>query len=167
MRTSPDSSHYETSTLRASSGRAHRYKSHSERKWSCGNGTSRSATGGLESRSACNCLTFRLSLPEDTDEDKEQRGTSWASATRELRRLRHRIEAVGGSKDQWEAGVWHMDNGQWHLLWTGEQAFWHAVTRLIAAGHGTVEGLAEPRKSSTGQPYKIPRLMAAQDGECT
>jgi hypothetical protein len=63
--------------------------------------------------------------------------------------------------------VWHMDKEQWHLLWTGEQAFWQAVPRLIPAGHGTVEGLVEPRKSSTGQPYKILRLMAAQDGECT
>jgi hypothetical protein len=106
-------------------------------------------------------------LTEDANEDKEQRGTGWASATRELRRLRHRIEAVGGGKDQWEAGVWHTDKEQWHLLWTGEQAFWQAVPRLIAAGHGTVEGLAEPRQSSTGQPYKIPRLVAAQDGECT
>ena len=34
-----------------------------------------------------------------------RRGTSWARATRELRQLRHRIEAVGGSRDQWEAGV--------------------------------------------------------------
>ena len=41
------------------------------------------------------------------------------------------------------------------------------MTRVIAAGHGTVERLAEPRKSSTGQPYKILRLMAAQNGECT
>jgi hypothetical protein len=30
---------------------------------------------------------------------------------------------------------------QWHPLWTGEQAFWQAVPRLLAAGHGTVEGL--------------------------
>jgi hypothetical protein len=60
-----------------------------------------------------------------------------------------------------------MDKEQWHLPWTGEQAFWQAVPRFIAAGHGTVAGLTEPRKSSTGQPYKIPRLMAAQDGECT
>jgi hypothetical protein len=43
------------------------------------------------------------------------------SATRELGRLRRRIEPVGGSKDQWEAGVWHMDKEQWNLLWTGEQ----------------------------------------------
>jgi len=28
----------------------------------------------------------------------------------------HRIEAVGGSKDQWEAGVWHMDKEQWDLI---------------------------------------------------
>jgi hypothetical protein len=54
-------------------------------------------------------LNIPIELAEDANEDKEQRGTSWASATRELRRLRHRIEAVGGSKDQWEAGVWHMD----------------------------------------------------------
>ncbi len=40
------------------------------------------------------------------NEYKKRRGTSLASATRELRRLRHRIEAVRGSKDQWEAGVW-------------------------------------------------------------
>ena len=25
---------------------------------------------------------------------------------------------MGGSKDQWEAGVWHMDKQQWGLLWT-------------------------------------------------
>jgi hypothetical protein len=89
-------------------------------------------------------LNIPIELAEDANEDKEQRGTGWASATRELRRLRHRIEAVGGSKDQWEAGVCHMDKEQWHLLWTGEQAFWQAVPRLIAAGHGMVEGLAEP-----------------------
>jgi hypothetical protein len=56
-----------------------------------------------------------------------------------------------------------MDKEQWNELWTGEQAFWQAV----AAGHGTMEGLTEPQTSSTGQPYHIPRLMAAQDGECT
>jgi hypothetical protein len=50
-------------------------------------------------------------MPGDTKE--ERRGTSWARATHELRRLRHRIEAVGGSKDQREAGVWHMEKEQW------------------------------------------------------
>jgi hypothetical protein len=44
-----------------------------------------------------------------------------AEVQRELRRLGHRIEPVGGSKDQWEAGMWHMDKEQWNLLWTGEQ----------------------------------------------
>jgi hypothetical protein len=90
---------------------------------------------------------------------EKRRGTNWARATRELRRLRHRIEAVGGSKDQWEAGVWHMEKEQWDLLWTGEQAFWKAVPHLLAAGRHTAEELTEPRRPSTGRPYKIPRLM--------
>jgi hypothetical protein len=75
---------------------------------------------------------------------EERRGTSWAKATRELRRLRHRIEAVGGSKDQWEAGVWHMEKEQWDLLSTGEHVFWKAVPHLLAAGHHTAEELTEP-----------------------
>jgi hypothetical protein len=82
----------------------------------------------------------------------------------ELSRLRHRIETVGGSKDQWEAGVWHMDKEQWDLIWTGEQAFWKTVPHLLAAGHYTAEELTEPRRSSTGQPYKISRLMTAMRG---
>jgi hypothetical protein len=55
-------------------------------------------------------LNIPIEMPGDTKE--ERRGTSWARATRELRRLRHRIEADGGSKNQWEAGVWHMDMEQ-------------------------------------------------------
>jgi len=78
---------------------------------------------------------------------EERRGTSWARATRELRRLRHRIEAVGGSKDQWEAGVWHMEKEPWDLLWTGEQAFWKTVPHLLAAGHHTAEVLTEPHST--------------------
>ena len=74
---------------------------------------------------------------------------------------------MGGSKDQWEAGVWHMDKQQWGLLWTGEQAFWKAVPHLLAAGHHTAEALTEPRKLSIGRSYKIPQLMAAQEGERT
>jgi hypothetical protein len=63
--------------------------------------------------------------------------------------------------------VWHMDKQQWGLLWTGEQAFWKAVPHLLAAGHHTAEALTEPRKLSIGRSYKIPRLMAAQEGERT
>ena len=74
---------------------------------------------------------------------------------------------MGGSKDQWEAGVWHMDKQQWGLLWTGEQAFWKAVPHLLAAGHHTAEALMEPRKLSIGRSYKIPRLISAQEGERT
>jgi hypothetical protein len=108
-------------------------------------------------------LNIPIDMPEDIKE--EWRGTSWARATRELRRLRHRIEVVGGSKDQWETGVWHMDKEQWNLLWTGEQAFWKVVPHLMAAGHRTAEALTEPRKLDTGRPYKIPQLMAAQERE--
>ena len=61
-------------------------------------------------------------------------------------------------------GVWHMEKEQWDLLWTGEQAFWKAVPHLLAAGYHTAEELTEPRRPSTGRPYKIPRLMAAQEG---
>jgi len=40
------------------------------------------------------------------------------------------------------------------------------VPHLLAAGY-TAEHLTEPRRPSTGRPYKIPRLMAAQEGERT
>ena len=60
-----------------------------------------------------------------------------------------------------------MDKEQWNLLWTGEQAFWKTVPHLMAAGHRTAEALTEPRKFDTGRPYKIPQLMAAQEGERT
>jgi hypothetical protein len=112
-------------------------------------------------------LNIQVDMAGDTKENREERGTSWARATRELRRLRHRIEVVGGSKDQWEAGVWHMDKEQWDLLWTGEQAFWKATPHLLAAGHRKAEALMEPKKSGTGQPYKIQRLMAVQEEERT
>jgi hypothetical protein len=60
-----------------------------------------------------------------------------------------------------------MEKEQWGLLWTGEQAFWKEVPHLLAAGHHTVEELMEPRRPSNGQPYKIPRLMAAKEGDHT
>jgi len=37
------------------------------------------------------------------------------------------------------------------------------VPHLLAQGHYTAEELTEPRRSSTGQSYKIPLLMAARD----
>jgi len=37
----------------------------------------------------------------------------------------------------------------------------------MTAGHRTEEALTEPRKLDTGRPYKIPQLMAAQEGERT
>jgi hypothetical protein len=60
-----------------------------------------------------------------------------------------------------------MDEEQWDLLWTGAQAFWKAVPHLLAAGYHTAEELTEPRRQGAGRPFKIPRLMAAQEGGCT
>jgi len=60
-----------------------------------------------------------------------------------------------------------MEKEQCDLLWTGEHAFWKAVPDLLAAGHHTAEELTEPRRPRNGRPYKIPRLMAAQEGERT
>jgi hypothetical protein len=54
-------------------------------------------------------LDIPVEIARDVSENKERRGTSWASSTRELRRLRHRIETVGGTKDSWKSGVWHTD----------------------------------------------------------
>jgi hypothetical protein len=45
----------------------------------------------------CSQLLIPVEMAGDANEERQ--GTSWARATRELRRLRHRIEAVGGSKD--------------------------------------------------------------------
>jgi hypothetical protein len=38
---------------------------------------------------------------------------------------------------------------------------------ILTAGHYTAEELTEPRRPSTGRQYKIPGLMAAQEGERT
>ena len=37
------------------------------------------------------------------------------------------------------------------------------MPHLLAAGHYAAEEVTEPRRLSTGQPYKIPLLMAARD----
>ena len=94
-------------------------------------------------------------------------GTSWAEATRELRRLRCRIEAMGGSKSSWEDGVWHMEKEQWKLLWDGEQAFWEAVPKLIAAGHVGVESMAQSTSTGRAEVRKIPPLARVNAEEGT
>ena len=43
--------------------------------------------------------------------------TGLAQATRDIRRLRRRVEAVGGRKDSWAADAWHIEQEQWKLLW--------------------------------------------------
>jgi hypothetical protein len=105
-------------------------------------------------------------MPEDTKEERQ--GTSWARATRELRQLRHRIEAIGGIKDQWEALVWHMDKEQWDLLWTGEQEGFlegGASSPCCRVQHSrTANGT---QKADHWATIQDPTANAAQEGERT
>ena len=72
--------------------------------------------------------------------------TGLAQATRDIRRLRRRVEAVGGRKDSWAADAWHIEQEQWKLLWEGEEAFWKSVPHLYKADIVRVEQLPqEPR----------------------
>ena len=104
--------------------------------------------------------------PARLDEETSM-GTSWAKATRELRKLRQRVEAMGGNQLSWEAGVWHMDKEQWKLVWEGEAAFWRIVPKLMAAGCTTVETMAQSACSGDGKVRKIPLLTRVNKEEGT
>ena len=56
-----------------------------------------------------------------------------------------RVDAMGGSYQSWEEGVWHMDKEQWKLVWEGEDTFWSAVPKVLTAGYTTVERMAQSR----------------------
>ena len=60
-----------------------------------------------------------------------------------VRKLRRRIEVMGGDRSSWEDGVWNMQKEQWKLVWDGERAFWNVVPKLIAAGYARVEDMAQ------------------------
>ena len=102
---------------------------------------------------------------EEKGEDRER--TSWSSATRELRRLRRRIETIGGGKASWERGIWDMEKEQWKLLWEGEAAFWKIVPKLISAGFSAAEDMAQSKHSAAGKVYKIPTLTRVNAEEGT
>jgi hypothetical protein len=55
-------------------------------------------------------LNIQVELAEDVNEDKEQRERSWASATRELRRLRHPVDRSGW-REQRPVGSWGVAYG--------------------------------------------------------
>ena len=72
--------------------------------------------------------------------------TGLAQATRDIRRLRRRVEAVGGRRDSWAADAWHIEQEQWKLLWDGEEAFWKSVPHLHRADIVRVEQLPQEPK---------------------
>ena len=77
-------------------------------------------------------LGMQVGWSPEEKQQEETEGTSWAKATRELRKLRRRIEVMGGDRSSWEDGVWNMQKEQWKLVWDGERAFWNVVPKLIA-----------------------------------
>ena len=66
-------------------------------QWACGSDFTLSNRWARVAK-CMQLLDIAVEIAGDANENKERRGTTWASATRQLRRPRHRIEAVGGSK---------------------------------------------------------------------
>jgi hypothetical protein len=62
-----------------------------------------------------------------------KQGTSWSGATKDLRKLRRRVEAVGGRQEDCDAKEWELVDEQWPLLWEGEEVFWNSVKRMRSA----------------------------------
>jgi len=102
-------------------------------------------------------LDMRVDWGEKANEDAQE-STSWAEATRELRRLRCRLEAVGGKQFHWDTGTWHMERDQWNLVWEGEKRFWQIVPRLLERGLGSVQEAQQEAYGARGG-ASIPRLM--------
>ena len=61
-------------------------------------------------------------MDEQENEDKK---SSWATATRLLRKLKARIIRVGGKREQPKEQAWRLeDAAQWELLFRGEEVSW-------------------------------------------
>ena len=112
-------------------------------------------------------LNMEIAWHPTVTERSETGGTSWAEATRELRRLRSRIEAMGGCRSSWEEGIWHMEKEQWRLVWDGEAAFWEMAPKLLAAGHTCVEDMVQCAYANGGETKKIPLLARVKAEEGT
>ncbi len=65
-------------------------------------------------------LTVHLTAEEEAYTKQE---TSWAGATRDLRKLRRRVEAVGGRQEDCGAKEWELGDEKWPLLWEGKEVF--------------------------------------------
>ena len=112
-------------------------------------------------------LGMQVGWSPEEKQQEETEGTSWAKATRELRKLRRRIEVMGGDRSSWEDGVWNMQKEQWKLVWDGERAFWNVVPKLIAAGYARVEDMAQGTCEGSTKVRKIPLLTRVNTEEGT
>ena len=110
-------------------------------------------------------LTVHLKAEEEAC---TKQGTSWAGATRDLSKLRRRVEAVGGRQEDCGAKEWELGDEQWPLLWEGEEVFWNSVKRMRAAGYTTIQHLPQEsrREGNKGQQmWKAPRLVRAEGSD--
>ena len=110
-------------------------------------------------------LTVHLTAEEEAYTKQE---TSWAGATRDLRKLRRRVEAVGGRQEDCGAKEWELGDEQWPLLWEGEEVFWSSVKKMRAAGYTTIQHLPQEskREGNTGkQMWKAPRLARGEGSD--
>ena len=99
-------------------------------------------------------LNMDIELPLEEDNANGRR-VGWAAATRPLRRLKQRIDRVGGRYAAWDTHDWDIDEKQWELLWTGEKAFWRGVKLLVAAGYTDVCKLG----IESGARCQVPKLV--------
>ena len=91
---------------------------------------------------------------------------SWAAATRQLRKLKRRIQEVGGERTEPQPRAWQVkDNLQWELLWKGEETFWKCAAALRAAGYHTILSLPQEQLDPrTRRQEKTPKLVSGEGG---
>jgi len=99
----------------------------------------------------------------DVGEDDEER-VSWAEATRNIRRLRSKLNDMQWSKEKWSEEVWNdkgrdecvkMTQRQWEMLWQGEEMFRRCSKELGGTGveaHLAPQEPFDPRQKATCLP---------------
>ena len=114
---------------------------------------------------ACNQVQVKPTWIID-QETSELAPMSWAAATRQLRKLKRRIQEVGGERAKPQPRAWHVkDNLQWELLWKGEETFWKCAAALRDAGYHTILSLPQERLAPhTRRQEKTPKLVSGEGG---
>jgi hypothetical protein len=70
--------------------------------------------------------------------------SSWATATRSLRKLKARIIKVRGKREQPREQAWRLeDAAQWELLFRGEEVFWKVAGAIRRAGYDSIFSLTQ------------------------